>query len=225
MQIDGPSGQPQPAGAQLQLGNEPLLPTHLGGLPQFQELADDGTARAPSPVPVGRENGFWVQHLYGAELPELADYLEVDTLSQPSVDRGTKALYDSVVMHNLTVLIPYPLDATGAWLPMSTFVHPSSPFVHAGAYIANLCPNLPFFMKGHKAWKAIITLLESGEARALYDPISKGSYLQATRENVGAFKHLSQLPLGAPDPNKRQKNAHEGTPGGGVTDPPLLPLA
>ena len=225
MQIYGPLGQPQPAlGAQLQLGNEPLLPPHLGGLLQFQELADDGTVRAASPVPVGSENGFWVQNHYRAEIAELADYLEVDTLSQPSVVRGTQALYDVVVTRNLTVLIPYPLDASGAWLPMGTFLDPSNPFMHARAYIANLCLNLPFFMKGHKAWKAFITLLESGEARALYDPVTKGSYLQATRENVGAFTHLSQLPLGASDPNKRQKNVHEGTPWGGVV-PPHLPLA
>ena len=172
---------------------------------------------------MGRENGFWVQNQYRAEIAELADYLEVDTLSQPSVARGTQALYNAVVTQNLTVLIPYPLDASGVWLPMSAFLHPSNPFKHAQAYIANLSP-LPFFMKGHKAWKAFITLLDSGEARALYDPTTEGSYLQATRENVGMFRHLSDLPLGATDPNKRQKNVHEDTPGGGVTTP-HLPLA
>jgi hypothetical protein len=43
------------------------------------------------------------------------------------------------------------------------------------------------FTSGMQGWLAIVDLLESGEARAVYDPATKGSYIIRTNNCPGTF--------------------------------------
>ena len=94
-------------------------------------------------------------------------------------------LYKKVVTNGIRILVPFPLDGDRDWKEWSDFTE-SDPVERDIDYVAKKVPS-NLFTSGMQGWLVIVDLLESGEARAVYDPETKGSYLMRTNKCPGTF--------------------------------------
>jgi hypothetical protein len=143
------------------------------------------------------------------DLDEVIGFGSLRTPSKAVVLKGNELFYKKVVQQGFRVLVPYPLDSDGDWRGLESFPD-DDPVASSRDYIGNVVPAV-LFNEGLKGWLAIADLLESQEARAVFDPETKGTYIlrEATPAHKGSFNERSVEHKRSRDPDAGSGNGSE----------------